>query len=61
MRWRQCLLDTNILVLYVAGRIDKGLIGSHRRLREYVEDDFNMLMLVLKQGRKIATTVNVID
>ena len=48
MRWRQCLLDTNILVLYVAGRIDKGLIGSHRRLREYVEDDFNMLMLVLK-------------
>ena len=37
MRWRQCLLDANVLVLYVAGRIDKGLIGSHRRLREYAD------------------------
>lgn len=60
MRWRQCLLDANVLVLYVAGRIDKELIGSHRRLREYIEDDFDVLMLVLKQSRKIVTTVNVL-
>lgn len=60
MRWQQCLLDANVLVLYIAGRIDKGLIGSHRRLREYMEVDFDVLMLVLRQGRKIATTVNVL-
>lgn len=48
------------MVLYIAGRIDKGLIGSHRRLREYMEVDFDVLMLVLRQSRKIATTVNVL-
>lgn len=53
MRWRQCLLNANVLVLYVAGRIDKGLIGSHRRLREYIEDDFDVLMLILKKIRKL--------
>ena len=60
MRWRQCLLDANVLVLYVAGRVDKGLIGSHRRLREYVEADFDVLMLVLGQSGQVATTVNVL-
>lgn len=60
MRWQQCLLDANVLVLYIAGRIDKGLIGSHRRLREYMEVDFDVPMLVLRQSRKIATTVNIL-
>lgn len=59
MRWRQILLDANVLVLYIVGRIDKGLIGSHRRLREYVEIDFDVLMLVLKRSNKIVTTANI--
>ena len=60
MRWQQCLLDANVLVLYIAGRIDKGLIGSHRRLREYVEVDFNILILFLRLSKNIVTTVNIL-
>ncbi|MXZ41247.1 MAG: hypothetical protein F4Z18_05590 [Caldilineaceae bacterium SB0666_bin_21] len=60
MRWQQCLLDANVLVLYIAGRIDKGLIGSHRRLREYMEIDFNILILFLGLSKNIVTTVNIL-
>lgn len=60
MLWRQILLDANVLVLYIVGRIDKRLIGSHRRLREYVEIDFDILALILKRSNKIAITVNVL-
>lgn len=60
MCWQQCLLDANVLVLYIAGRIDKGLIGSHRRLREYMEIDFNILILFLRLSKNIVTTVNML-
>ena len=53
-------MDANVLVLYVAGRTDKELIGSHRRLREYVEADFDVLMLILRRSGQVATTVNVL-
>jgi len=60
MCWQQYLLNANVLVLYIAGRIDKGLIGSHRQLGEYVEVDFDIPMLVFEYVRKTAKTNNIL-
>ena len=39
--------DRNVLVLYDAGRIDKGLTGSHPQLGEYMESEFDVPMFSL--------------
>lgn len=40
---RNVLLDTNLLLLLIVGLLDKNLIGKHKRTREFVEEDFELL------------------
>ena len=47
MHWQRVFWDANVLVLYDAGRIDKGLTGSHPQLGEYMESEFDVLMFSL--------------
>ena len=38
-------IDANLLVLFVAGRVDKDIIHRHRRLRDdYATDDYDLLL-----------------
>jgi hypothetical protein len=52
------VLDANLLVLLVAGRLDRALIGRHRNLSDYDEDGFDLLDETLSQYSKIVLTPN---
>ncbi len=47
MHWQRVFWDGNVLVLHDAGRIDKGLTGSHLQLGEYMESEFDVLIFSL--------------
>ena len=50
------LIDTNLLVLLVAGRTDRRLIAKHKRLRAFATDDYDHLAkLVIKFGTVFVT------
>ena len=41
-------IDSSLLVLLVVGRVGRGLITKHRRLREYTADDYDILVKLLR-------------
>lgn len=53
-------VDTNLLVLLVVGKTDRNLIEKHRRLQEFQEDDYDILVKILKQVDKILVTPNTL-
>ena len=42
-------MDTNVLVLLIAGKLQPALIGQHRRLRVYDETDFDIVEALARQ------------
>ena len=40
-------IDANLLVLLVVGSVGRNLIAKHRRLREYSEEDYEVLVDLL--------------
>lgn len=59
-RARSVLLDTNLLLLLTAGRLDAALIGRHRRLREFHPQDLDLLHEALHEKRRILTTPHIL-
>lgn len=50
------ILDTNLLVLLVVGMTSRAYISRHKRLRSYLEADFDLLTsFVVSAGRVIVT------
>ena len=54
------LLDTNVLVLWIAGHLQQSLIGKHRRLREYDEDDFAIVDALARKHEMHVSTPHVL-
>jgi|SRR3954452_22944379 hypothetical protein len=54
------LLDSNLLVLLIAGNTDRGYVGRHRRLRAYNESDFDLLVEFIAPMSAIIVTPNVL-
>lgn len=51
-----CFIDANLLVLLVAGGAGRGLISKHRRLQNFSEKDYEILLdLVARFGRVYVT------
>jgi hypothetical protein len=57
---RGLLVDANILVLYLVGSLDPGLIGRHKRLDKFTIEDFRLLEELLSPLPSIVTTPNVL-
>lgn len=57
---RQCVIDSNLLVLYIAGRVDLTIIDTHKRLREFLKSDFRILEKHLSAFNGIMVTPNVL-
>ena len=57
---RRIFVDTNLLVLLVVGKTNKNLIGKHRRLQEFQEEDYDTLVGILNQMNKILVTPNTL-
>lgn len=54
------LLDTNVLVLWIAGRLQPRLIGTHRKLRDFDEDDFAIVDLLASQSANHVSTPHIL-
>ena len=54
------LIDANLLVLLVVGRMQTGLINRHRRLKEFSESDYDALVSLLNVNSKIFVTPNTL-
>ncbi len=51
------LLDSNLLVLLIAGTTDSRLIGRHKRLKEFAPSDFELLIAFLA-GAELSSTAH---
>ena len=54
------LLDSNLLVLFVAGMSSREYIGRHRRLRDYSEEDFDLLIEFIRPMSALVVTPNIL-
>jgi rRNA-processing protein FCF1 len=54
------LLDTNLLVLWLVGKVNPRMISEYKRTRAYDERAFRLLIRVLAAAREIATTPHVL-
>jgi rRNA-processing protein FCF1 len=61
-RYRQAgiLIDTNILLLYVVGLVNKKRISSFKRTKQFTPEDYDLLSQILKFFQKIVTTPNIL-
>ena len=53
-------LDANLLVLFVAGRVDTVIIGRHRRLADYTASDYANLLGIFRRNDRILVTPNTL-
>jgi len=54
------LLDSNLLVLFIAGMSSREYIGRHRRLRDYSEEDFDLLVEFIRPMSALVVTPNIL-
>ena len=53
-------VDSNLLVLLVAGNLDQNLINKHRRLQKFSKDDYLRLLDKLEPVQSIYVTPNTL-
>ena len=53
-------IDANLLVLLVVGSVDRGLIAKHRRLRGFTEEDYDLLLDMIRPVNRVYVTPNTL-
>ena len=51
-------LDSNLILLLAVGRAEQGLIAKHKRLRQFDEADYELLLGYLVNAAEVVTTPN---
>lgn len=54
------IVDANLLLLWIVGLASPDYIHKHKRLREYTDEDFPLLLKLLSRARKIILTPNTL-
>ncbi|MCY4438295.1 MAG: PIN domain-containing protein [Chloroflexi bacterium] len=49
-------IDSNLLLLFVAGRASRNIIAKHRRLQAYTVDDYEILLDLLDRVEQVFVT-----
>lgn len=57
---RRIVIDTNLLVLLVVGLTDRKLIDKHKRLQQFEQDDFDLLISLLAKFDQIFVTPHIV-
>jgi rRNA-processing protein FCF1 len=57
---RGILIDTNILLLYFVGTLNRDRISQFKRTQQFIPKDYDLLMKLLSQFQKVATTPNIL-
>ncbi len=62
LRYRQrgILIDTNILLLYFVGFVNRKRISQFNRTEKFVPEDFDLLVRIFSFFQKIVTTPNIL-
>ncbi|MCY4586431.1 MAG: hypothetical protein OXB98_10390 [Bryobacterales bacterium] len=60
MRVTEVFIDANLLVLLVVGLVDRRLVGSHRRVRAFQPEDYDRLVEMIENDRKVFVTPNIL-
>ncbi len=55
---RTVALDTNLMLLAVVGRADPNFVAKHKRLRDFLRGDFELLVDILQAANRIVSTPN---
>ena len=53
-------MDTGLLMLFVVGATDRKLIAKHRRLKEFQEKDYDILIDKIGHVDKVLVTPNIL-
>jgi predicted nucleic acid-binding protein len=54
------LIDTNLLVLFAVGSVNRSRIGTFKRTRKYTIADFELLLRVLGQWKSLYTVAHIL-
>jgi hypothetical protein len=57
---RTLILDTNLLVLLIVGMTSRAYINRHKRLRAFLESDFDVLTGFVASATRIVVTPNTL-
>jgi hypothetical protein len=61
-RYRQkgILIDTNILLLYFVGYVNRDRISKFKRTAQFVPEDYDLLVRIVQFFQRIVTTPNIL-
>lgn len=54
------LINTNILLLYLVGKVNRERIARFKRTKQFIPDDYDRLLQILEGFRKIVVTSNIL-
>lgn len=54
------LIDTNILLLYLVGSLNRDRISRFKRMAQFVPEDYDLLLELVNNFQKIITTPNIL-
>lgn len=54
------VIDSNLLVLLIAGMASRAYIGRHKKLKEFSEHDFDLLVEVMGTASRVIVTPNTL-
>ncbi|MEH2182111.1 hypothetical protein [Nostoc sp.] len=54
------LIDTNILLLYFVGTVNRERITRFNRTQQFIPEDYDLLLRIISRFRKLITTPNIL-
>ncbi|MEH2452124.1 PIN domain-containing protein [Nostoc sp.] len=54
------LIDTNILLLYFVGTVNRERITRFNRTQQFIPEDYDLLLRIIGRFRKLVTTPNIL-
>lgn len=59
MKTTALLIDANMLLLLVIGRVAREFVGQHKRLEQFGPEDVDLLQELVAESQRVTTTPNV--
>ncbi len=57
---KKVLIDTNLLLLFLLGSVDRKHVGNHKRLRGFSDFEFEALLKLLASATQFVTTPHIL-
>ena len=54
------IIDTNILLLYLIGRVNRERIPRFKRTAQFTPEDYDILLELVSKFKKVITTLNIL-